>query len=352
MNNNFWKILAVTIPILVMIELFLGGYVAAAQVISGPYRIPLEFQKAYVELTQKIVHPEIPDSHLYRLGITMNENILDIPEMATHKSALFGISTCKDKEWIGGQSSFNAHDLVINPEPLPTELPEDMKLTLIELYRESGKTEAEIEAFLAKKLASYRKSKENLVKGQLDISIVNTPSVQAAFDYLLSQAVISSLPLEAIAAEFSEKVKVDDLGTIAYARGGIVRFIRDNIAVVIRGEGEFSREALDIARKIDAELLKQPLLTYEQLQARCPKLHVNPGGKIPETEIPLLEYSVEAPAGVSAGVSELKINGKNRGLQDHKIILEEKPKTVYVEAVVVSEELLVSTYEAEIKIPQ
>ena len=165
----------------------------------------------------------------------------------------------------------------------------------------------------------------------------------------------STLPDEAIVYQFADESIVSDLGTIGYlsdARGSdSICFIRDNIAVIIRGHGEFEREVVDIAQKIDTMLLQQPLLTYEQLQARCPKLHIGPGKKAAETTVPFLEYSVEVPSGVQAWVSDIKINDKVRAAQDNKILLEEKPHKVNIQATVISTELLVSTYETEIEIP-
>lgn len=352
MKISLLKLLSVAISTLLIVSLIESDQVAAAQEESCSFEMPNVFQSRYVELVHALKFPEIPQSSLYRQGITVDESILRSSDMATRKSHAIGESGCKDKSWIGGSFSFKADYVVNNPEPLPTELPEERRIHLIEKCREWGKTETETNEYLEKTLESYRKSKEKIVKGQIEICIVNTPSPKAAFEYLVVDASNCSLMDELIIIQFGDESKVSGLGTAGYCRGGIVRFIRDNIAVVIRGDGEFSREAMDIAQKIDAALLQQPLLTYEQLQARCPRLHIGPGKKTVETDIPFLEYSVESPAGVQAWARDIKINGQSRSRQDHKIYLEEKPQMVQVQAVIVSEELLVSTYEAEIEVPQ
>ena len=97
-----------------------------------------------------------------------------------------------------------------------------MKQSLEENFKRWGTTEAEAEVILAGKLKSYRKSKERFEKGQIDISIVNAPSPQAAFEYLIVHASSSTLPDEAIVYQFADESIVSDLGTIGYlsdARG-------------------------------------------------------------------------------------------------------------------------------------
>jgi hypothetical protein len=197
-------------------------------------------------------------------------------------------------------------------------------------------------------------NKEKLVKGQLSVTIVNAPSAKAAFEYLIIDAAVGSSAMpEMIILYFNDQCTDDyGLGTVAYYNHGTVRFIRDNIAIVIDSHGEFMNEVLDIAKAIDAALLKQPMLTVEQLQARCPKLHLQTGRKAAETAVPFLEYSIEAPAGVQAWVSDIKINDIVRAPQDNIIFLLEKPNRVKVQATVISTELLVSTYEIEIEIPE
>ncbi|NLW83098.1 MAG: hypothetical protein GXY41_01640 [Phycisphaerae bacterium] len=260
---------------------------------------------------QQVKVPDLPDQNFWRLGLTVNETIMTDPKKATRKGMGVSKNEYLRDEWIGCQSGFYAQYLLGNPE-LPADLPAEMKQSLEENFKRWGTTEAEAEVILAGKLKSYRKSKERFEKGQIDISIVNAPSPQAAFEYLIVHASSSTLPDEAIVYQFADESIVSDLGTIGYlsdARGSdSICFIRDNIAVIIRGHGEFEREVVDIAQKIDTMLLQQPLLTYEQLQARCPKLHIGSGKKAAETTVPFLEYSVEVPSGVQAWVSDIKIN--------------------------------------------
>lgn len=349
------KLIPVKVVVFLVISLVSSNHVAAEQNQSiNSFSIPGPWSDAVRDVTARIKYPELTENNLYRLGITVNESILHSSDMATRKSHTIGESGCKDKSWIGGSFSFNADFVVNNPEPLPTELPEARRISLIEKCREWGKSETETEEYLERTLESYRQSKQKIVKGQLNVKIVNAPSEKAAFEYLLIDAILWSSAMPDMMISFFDEQCAGDLkfGSVAYCKHGVVRFTRDNIAVVVSTHGEFGQEALDIAKKIDAMLLQQPLLTYEQLQARCPRLHIGPGKKTVETDIPFLEYSVESPAGVQAWVRDIKINGQGRARQDHKIFLEEKPQMVQVQATVVSDELLVSAFDAEIEFPE
>lgn len=341
--------------IFLCILVFLAGKQIKADTnqLINSFSIPEPWQNAVENVAARVTFPKLPESSLYRLGITVNENYLGDPQKASRVSGIVGESGYKDKQWIGGGVNFRTDYLVKNPESLPTELPAERKKSLIEKCREWGKTEAETEKYLANRLESHRKSKENLVKGHVDIRIVNAPSANAAFEYLIIIATVGkNISLESIISEFSETARINGLGTIGYRGGSHAYFIRDNIAVVIQTDGEFNKEVMDIAKKIDTALLKQPLLTYEQLQARCPKLHIGPGKKSTPKETPFLAYQVEAPEGVQAWMREMKVNGKARSVNaEGKIYLEEKPRKVKIEATLVSNELLAVPFETEIEMP-
>jgi len=362
MKNNIFKVLMIYSFVVWTASLGLGDQNSTDNEGLCSYKIPRSTFKSYKALADTIRFPEIQENNLYRLGTTVDETILDNIEKVTRKSTALGQGYFTDKRWIGGTSGFNAIIVVNNSNPLPTELPAERRKYILDKCREWGKSDLETEEYLAIKLESYRKSLKNVVKGQLSVRIVNAPSAKAAFEFLLVDAGKSNMVTGAIAAGFDEKYKIHGLGTLSYNQGDCVRFIRDNIAVVISANGEFKDQAVDIAKKIDAMLLKQSLLTYDQLQARCPQVTFThkrhkvdrPSDSKPDD----IFCDISVPSGINYVIPETKIEGTDGtlGILDGRKHLyyddrrEDKTKPLRVEMTVVTDELLVTRVSRDLEV--
>jgi hypothetical protein len=112
----------------------------------------------------------------------------------------------------------------------------------------------------------------------LDLSMTLAPSARAAQQVLLNAVSDNMLPVEAAAATLTNAGRPAGLGDVAFvvsARAGgdqRIDFTRSNLAVRIRARGAMAERALDIARRIDAQVLDQRPLSAEELIARRPRL--------------------------------------------------------------------------------
>ena len=276
--------------------------------------------------------PDFPENNLFRPGITVNETILADPAKATQKnrvlSAPYGYAT--NEAGIGGSFGFGVRYLITTEK---------------------------------KSFWGLRKTKEVLNKGGLSVNIYNTTSPKAAFEFLVGVAVYSSMPDSAIVWQFAESSKLEGIGTVGYLSNNTIRFIRDNIAVIIRADGEFAGQAGDIARKVDQRLLKQPLLTYDELLERCPKVTLShkrykivlPKGRTATSRPDEIDCNVIVPEGRKFSVQYSTVNGdgvtfkygKKAYYEDRR---EDKNKPLRVEMTVISDELLVTRIIRDIEI--
>ena len=95
------------------------------------------------------------------------------------------------------------------------------------------------------------------IKGSMRVKMVAAPSARAAQEWLILDSAASSMPTEEIAAGYAKANRVEGLGDIGFGRGSIVRFVRGNIGVFVRGEGEWANAAAGLAAKIDAAVVKE-----------------------------------------------------------------------------------------------
>ncbi len=161
-----------------------------------------------------------------------------------------------------------------NPDPLPTDLPEEQKKWLLEHIPSGVKKDPNlIKEYLDKNVERYRKSKEDRLVGSIFMKVCVALDSQTANEYLIYDLAMTQLPNEAVEYYFSSaRNRLEGLGTIAFS--GPIRFVRDNIAVIIDARGELAGEALPLAQKIDALIQQQPVLTYQQLLARRPAITI------------------------------------------------------------------------------
>ena len=161
---------------------------------------------------------------------------------------------------------------------------------------------------------------------------------------------MSSLPIEAIAHEFSESKRWEGLGTIGFVAPPMVMFARDNIAVVIDARGKLAREAVPLALKIDSLIKKQPVLTYEQVFARRPSITI--GERAEKTDLAEQEtvsYEVSAPKGQNIVSVRAYVDGRQTGVKDGKVyIVGKKEGKVKVKLTATTSELLCRSVEQEV----
>ena len=275
--------------------------------------------------------PDLPNTELYRLGITVDESILSDPNLASRTSVgLGGGCTYENgKSWVGGSFDFDTRYEIPNP----------------------------------KRSSWFKKRPKILVKGFVRITILNADSSKSAFKCLVFDASLCSMPDGPIISEFAEKNKLEDIGTVGFHHSiGMIRFIRDNIAVIIRCDGVFQSQALEIARKIDKRLLKQPLYTYQQLVARCPKVSfrhkrhkvIREKGRTPVVKPDDIFCDIYVPKGRTYAIRDSKLNGKGVCFKNGKIYFddrrEDRTKPLELEMTVVSDELLAAGVTSYIEI--
>jgi len=274
--------------------------------------------------------PDLPGTELYRLGITVDESILSDPNLASRTSVgLSGRGAQKKGElWVGGNFHFDTRYEIQNP----------------------------------KRSSWFKKRPKILVKGEISISIGNAPTAKAAFKSLVYHASVSSMSDGPIVAQFAESYKLEDIGTVGYGCQGMIRFIRDNIAVIIRCDGVFQSQALAIARQIDKRLLNQPLYTYKQLTARCPKVSIRhkrykvirEKGRTPIVKPDNIFFDIDVPEGKTYRTQHIKFNEDGIFFMHGKIYFddrrENRTKPLKLEMTVISDELLVTYVTSSIEI--
>ena len=239
-----------------------GGQVPGRnQVTPSSYELPDFLERSFQGLCKEVDFPELPKMQVWRKGKVIDEGFLSNPASITRKHLSVGKGNFKDKTWFGGICIFSCDRLVKNPEPFSNDellLLSDLEKGILTKAAERKVRDPNFDEkeFVRRHLEGLRKSKENIVSGSLDVRICNAPTSKAAIEYLLVNASLSDMPVQLIAAQFSESNRLHDLGTVGFHRQwkGFAKtmFVRDNIAVIIRARGELANEALPLARKIDA----------------------------------------------------------------------------------------------------
>jgi hypothetical protein len=87
----------------------------------------------------------------------------------------------------------------------------------------------------------------------LNVDLIVAETKELAHNYLIERRRQSSIPLDLLEPKDQPTV----VGDISYGSGR--EFIRDNIIIEIHAEGEFKEKITEIAKQIDALLLKSPL---------------------------------------------------------------------------------------------
>lgn len=315
--------------------------------------------KPYLDnIIQKVEPESWPKTNFLRTSPRIDKSLLPNPELVTRENIGLGLAVFADRALIGGGGKWSWDHLVKNPEPLPTDFPEEQKKWLLEhIPSRIRKDPNLVKEYMDRKLNYYRKSKMHRVVGSIELDVCVSPNSQAACEYLIYYHRGYSIPEESIAIQFSESKRLKDLGTIAFYEHwkGFekIMLVRDNIAVVIDAHGELAKEALPLAKKIDALIQKQPALTYQELLARRPSIMIDANAtKSKMTLETTTSYNVTAPAGQEIVDIKAYIDDQSAPIRDGKIHIINKKGKVKVKVIATTSELLTNTFEREVDIPE
>ena len=208
-----------------------------------------------------------------------------------------------------------------------------------------------VEKYLQGKLERYRKSLRYRIEGSISVEIVVAPSSRAAHEYFLWRMTTNTMDTKLMVRLYSKNKKVPGLGTMNI--GG--DFIRDNVLVLIRTDGQFSTEALPLAKKTDSAIKQQPPLTYQQLLSRRPIISIGPEVDTTTTEgQAIIPYDISVPAGQAVISVQAFVDGQHPTAKGGKIYLNVRRKRTRftVKVTAITSELLVNTFERELIIPE
>ena len=201
----------------------------------------------------------------------------------------------------------------------------------------------------------YRNSVKSRREGSLSVEVLVAPNSRAAYEYLLYRLISNSMDPQLMVRLYTRVGKTAGLGTVSI--GG--NFVRDNVVVRVAAEGRYANEWQTIALNLDAQIQQQPVLTYQQLLARRPAITI---AKEPEVVYSFkgsyrlwgVPVKVWAPDGQEIVWIGAWIDGVSTNLwEDGKILLvHNKTGPVKVKVEAVTSELLGSTAEQEVIIPE
>ncbi len=304
-------------------------YGSPASSSGGYYKMPAWLEGRPAVLREMVEFPTLPKLSKLRRGCVIDESWLSNPGLISRKHRSVGRGNFKDQGWIGGACKFSADRLVNFNE---------------KEYEES-------------RLDPNIKSKIYPISGELIVKICNAPNTEAALEYLLVDDCTSSMGNIALAALYSESNRVEGLGTIGfrgqYRNGSVqVKFIRDNIAVIIRARGELASEGLPLAQKIDSAILKKPALTYQQLLARKPSITIAKSAENVSYGSANIPFEVSPPAAADIVDVKAYVNDTHKRIKDGRIQIGGKTGAVKAKVTVITSELIRNTREFDVVIAE
>ncbi len=240
------------------------------------------------------------------------------------------------------------------PTDLPKEYLETLRVDAPKYVRDDPE---KWNRFLTRKLNAYKRSKTKILVGTIRITLARADSPEEVYRWWIHDALMCSLPMGSIKAQFSEGAKLA-LGTVAYGEvhgsSTTIRCARNNIGMIISADGVFVTEALAVAEKIDALIQQQPILTSAQLEAKRPQVQLADTVVVEKTGSAthrFLPFSVSVPAGQRIISTEAWVDGDRRGPQDGRVPLTPtKSGVAKVKVQVITDGLMDHTVEKEIVI--
>ena len=294
-----------------------------------------------------------PQTKVRHVAPPIDKTLLSNPDLVTRQSTYYHAVPFGQDPW--GQCNWSWGRLVKDTDPLPTDLPAERKAHLLERMSPEKRNDPNFVAeYLKRKLDGYRISKTYRREGKMDVYLCIAPDSRAAQEYMLAVMTSGTLPTGAVASMYSLNKQPESLGTNSFLTESsnkddiTVTFVRDNVYLNIRGNGCFAVEVLPLARKIDAMLVKQPPLTYQQLIGRRPSITIANAAETTSRRYKTASYDVSVPAGKKVVNVRAYVNGKNKSAKDGKIFIGEKKGKVKVKITAITSELLASTFEREL----
>ena len=315
------------------------------------------FHGRFLKVRQAIDLKAFPETDILRTAPKIKKQLLSIPDNITRESISASYGGFTDKNWCGGHGEWDWDRLVKNPKP-PTELPKENREWLMEHLPAHIKDDPNlIEEYLKQHFERYKKARMNNVTGELRVKISVEPNFIQAYEFIIADQCYTSTLIEAVLSQFSESNRVKDIGTICFYRHhksfSYVMFVRDNVAVLIDARGELASEGLPLAKKIDALIQKQPVLTAQQIQARRPIISISANAEKDDYERKTATFKVSPPKGQEIVDVKAYINGKLAAIKDGTILIQgEITRPVKVKVVAVTSELIANTFETEVTIPE
>jgi hypothetical protein len=297
-----------------------------------------------------------PQTDVWRVAPNSDRSMLIHPEKITREDKSYRIISLGQDCW--GSYKWKIEQFIENDKPLPTELPEERENNLLQRIAPELRNDPNyVKKYLDEKLERYRQSQKYHNSGLLEVEICNAPNSKAAHECLLINITANTMTPAMVISLYSNSEKLSDLGTMSYVHRGnnskFVDFVRDNIFVTIRGDGEFSDEALPLARKIDSAIIKGPSLTYEQLISRRPLITIAPLAEKMEGRRwqKSISYNVSTPNDVNVVNTTVLYGDKRDGVTDGKIIIPDMREPTSIKLLAITSELLVGQCERMVDVP-
>jgi hypothetical protein len=283
-------------------RLIVNGCVAAALIAASILPVPSLADGRFESINASATTPRMkevaeavqaddwPRSDRLRVAPPITIDKLTDPSAVTRRSTDYSTYLFKDNA--GASVRWNWSRLIENPAGVPTELPESLREAVLRVLTDEQRNDPDlVEQRLQRFLKGYQESHRHILAGSVMIDMCRAPDARTAQDFLITLRCNTTFPTEGIIRVFSDQSRIEDLGDVAFgstsssSTSSSVKFVRDNIAVSILAHGEFAKEGLALARKIDAMIQEQPPVTKEQLAALHPVVSIGGVGRRSE-EVP------------------------------------------------------------------
>lgn len=288
-----------------------------------------------------------PRTDTLRVSPGIDKAMLINNKLVSKDTTSYDIVQFDEEFW--GRRVWSAVYLVENPSVSSIELPTERREKLLRALSPELRANPDyVEKYLQGKLDRYRKSLAHRIEGAIKVEICLAPNAKAACEYLLYHMAQNTMPTNLLVKIYGSADHAPEIGTVNYVTNpGHIKFIRDNVVVIIDGRGEFSRESLQLARKIDMAIKQQSLLTYQQLLSRRPVLTIA-SEIVEEKTNGLTTISCTATQRHNKKIVSLrasKVKGQYEEVKNGKLVLRKSDKPVKITLIAITDELLVSTVE-------
>lgn len=280
----------------------------------------------------------------------VTRSLISRPERVTGESASYGYVRFGEDLW--GKYDLSWRSVAETKEPVPRELPPDLKDKLLnKLSDEQRKDEEFVSEYLKLSLDRYVKTRKHRLDGELMIEVCLTPGSRSANEYMLARMTENMMSTEGLIDMYKSAKRPARLGNISFLavsrtkKDVRINLVRGNIYLGIRANGVFASDALPLAQKIDAMILKQPPLTSRQLTGRRPLVSISPEAKDDNT----VDFDIATKTTGQKAVSvSAFIDGENATIKDGSVLLADRKGKARVKIIAVTRELLVISSEREL----